>query len=107
MRHGPAGAACHRLRSPIQLDQAVANELDATIATRRQHVEDPAVEQVGAMHLVMVRQGTMERSMIETAQVASAPDQGGTHMDTPDFLKEADWMFATHTGSCSSAAPKA
>jgi hypothetical protein len=53
------------------------DELDATIRTVRQRIQNLAVENEGAMHSGMPAQGLVERSVVEMAQIAAEPHQGG------------------------------
>lgn len=68
----------------IQLGQAGVDELDAAVGARGQRVKDGGIEDEGAMHALGEAQGVVERSVIEAAQVAAEPDEGGGHFFVQD-----------------------
>jgi hypothetical protein len=75
----PPRCASHRIQSRVEFNHAFVDEFHPTVTTRRQRIQNPAVEYEGTMHPIVMQKGVMERSVIETAQIAPEPDKGGTH----------------------------
>ncbi|GAB1459496.1 hypothetical protein MASR2M50_12700 [Thauera sp.] len=80
---GAARGARHGVERRIQLDQAGVDELDAAVVARRQGVEDRGIEDEGAMHTFGKAQAMVKRGVVEAAQVAAEPDEGGRHVICP------------------------
>lgn len=78
-RPAPACTARHPIERHIQLLQAAPDELDAPVAAAGQGVQYLRIEDERTMHAREAAQRVIQRRVIETAQVAAEPDEGGRH----------------------------